>query len=221
MEEIVGNLLPEGASGARIWHIEPGHVSRRTAIRYMGELRKAQVVDRFEELRSGAPVYTYRLADWAASYVRLMGLMGIMGSEGGRHKRLYYETLILKLMYENPGHVMFFNSIESALYRDPHIIDPGPVRMLNERQLYEYLLDLLKNELIVSPSLLSIDFKVVSDWAMLRSILAMRNNHAAVSFTLWGKALSLLGPAARESGKFPMYYKDSAGKVYLWIEWLT
>src|SRR5271169_3577589 len=101
--------MPEGARGARIWHVQPGDVSRRTAIRYMSELRKAQVVDRFEEERFGAPVYTYRLADWAASYVTLRGPRGIMGSGGGRHKRLYYETLILKLIYENPSHVMFLN----------------------------------------------------------------------------------------------------------------
>ncbi len=218
IEEIVGSLLPEGARGARIWHLQPGSVSRRTAIRYMSELRKAQVVDRFEEFRSGAPVYTYRLADWAASYVRLGGTTGIMGSEGGRYERLYYETLIMKLIYENPRRVMFANSIESALYRNPRIIDPGPVRLLTERQVYEYLLELIKNGLITSPILRHMDIGVLSSWTTLRFALSLHEGEGDAWFTLWGKALGLLGPSAKESGKFPMYYRDSSGKLHLWVE---
>jgi hypothetical protein len=166
----------------------------------------------------GAPVYTYRLADWAASYARLRGPRGIMGSEGGRHKRLYYETLILKLIYENPRHVMSVNSIESALYRNPRIIDPGPVRLLTERQVYEYLLELIKNGLIISPILRRKGIGVLSSWTTLRFALSLHEGEGDVWFTLWGKALSLLGPSAQESGKFPMYYKDSSGKLHLWAE---
>jgi hypothetical protein len=172
-----------GARGARIWHLEPDNVSRRTAIRYMRELRKAQVVDRFEEARFGGPVYSYRLADWATSYVEIRGSKGVIGAEGRKHKRLYYETLILKLIYESPRHVMFANSIESVLYRNPRIINPGTVRMLTERQVYEYLLELIKNDLIVSPSLRGIDFKMVSGWTGLRLAISMRD-HEGVWFTL-------------------------------------
>ena len=218
IDEIVGSLLPEGARGARIWYVQPDNVSRRTAIRYMSELRKAQVVDRFEEERFGAPVYTYRLADWAASYVTLRGPRGISGSEGRRYKRLYYETLILKLIYENPGHVIFFDSIESALYRNPRIINPGPVRILTEGQVYEYLLELIKNELIISPSLRGIDIKMMPRWTMLRFVLSLRGRDDGVWFTIWGKALSLRGPSAETSGKFPLYYKDLGGKLHLWVE---
>jgi hypothetical protein len=218
IEGIVGSLLPEGTRGARIWHVQPDDVSRRTAIRYMSELRKAQVVDRFEEMRLGAPVYTYRLADWATSYVTLRGPKGIMGSEGRQYKRLYYETLILKLIYENPKHVMFSNSIESALYRNPRIINPGQVRILTEGQVYEYLLELVKNGLIISPILRRMGIGVLSSWTTLRFALTLHEGEGDVWFTLWGKALSLLEPSAQQSGRFPMYYKDSTGKLHLWVE---
>ena len=88
---------------------------------------------------------------------------------------------------------MFFNRIESALYRNPRIINPGPVRILTEGQVYEYLLELIKNELIISPSLRGIDIKMMPRWTMLRFVLSLRGRDDGVWFTLWGKALSLLG----------------------------
>src|SRR5208282_5813880 len=117
------------------------------------------------------------------------------GSGGSQHKRLYYETLIMKLIYESPRRVMFVNSIESALYRNPRIIDPGPVRLLTERQVYEYLLELIKNGLIISPILRHMGTGVLSSWTTLRFALSLHEGEDDAWFTLWGKALSWLGPS--------------------------
>jgi len=82
--------------------------------------------------------------------------------------RLYYQALILRLIYEDPKRIRYAASFESAVYRDPHLSDPGPVRILTERQFYEYLLELIKGELIISLALQGKVIELTSTWAVLR-----------------------------------------------------
>jgi len=119
LEEIVGRLLSAGSRGARVWDVQPDNVSRRTAIRYMNELRKRQVVVRVVDDALPAPVFAYRLAEWAGSYAQVRGPNGIMGSEGRRHFRLYHQTMLLRLIHQNPSRMMTAAEMMSALYRNP------------------------------------------------------------------------------------------------------
>ena len=218
LEEIVGRLLTAGSGGARVWDIQPEDVSRRTAIRYMNELRKRQVVDRFVDEQLPAPVFAYRLAEWAASYAQIRGPKGIMGSEGRRYERLYYETLILKLIHEDSKRMTNANSLKWALYRDPHRLDPGPVCMLTERQLYEYLLELIKNQLIIPLGERGRVLETISNWKGLRFFFEDLENGNDTWFILSNKVLVWLGPEAHASREFPLYYRNLSGRVHLWVE---
>jgi len=218
LEEIVGRLLAAGSGGARVWDIQPEDVSRRTAIRYMNELRERQVVDRFVDDQLPAPVFAYRLAEWAASYARIRGPRGIMGSEGRRYMRLYYETLILKLIHEHSKRLTSAASLRSDLYRDPHRLDPGPVRMLTERQFYECLLELIKNEVIIPLSQRGRVLEAISNWTGLRFFFEELENWNDTWFILSKKVLAWLGPEARAGREFPLYYRNVGGKVHLWVE---
>jgi hypothetical protein len=218
LEEIVGRLLAAGSGGARVGDVQPEDVSRRTAIRYMNELRTKQAVDRFVDDRLPAPIFAYRLAEWAASYARIRGSRGIMGPEGRRYMRLYYETLILKLVHEHSERLTTAASLRWALYRDPHWLDPGPVRMLTERQLYEYLLELIKNQLVIPLGQRGRVLETISDWKGLRFFFEDLENRNDTWFILSNKVLVWLGPSARVGGEFPLYYRNLSGKVHLWVE---
>jgi hypothetical protein len=216
LQDVVDTLFPAGKGGARIRWLHPTGVVKRTAIRYMNELRRRQIVQRFVDQWLPPPVYAYRLTEWADSCVRMRGSREVLGASGRRYMRLYYENLMLKLTYELRAPQDLWR-LESALrpYSHPQESDEA-VRILTERQFYEYLLELGRNDLIFVEGHENRMLLTLPSWTMFRALIRQRDLRLHLSL----KAYGIIAREGRsESIEFPFYHWDPRdNKVHLWVE---
>jgi hypothetical protein len=217
LQEVVDTLFSAGKGGARIRDLHPAGVVERTAIRYMNELRRRQVVQRFVDWRLPAPVYAYRLTEWADSCARTRSSRDVLGSPGRRYMRLYFENLMLKLTYELRA-PQNLRRLEWQLrpYRHPQESDEA-VRILTERQFYECLLELGRNDLIATEGYENRMLLMLPRWTWLRA-LVRKPEDVWLHLSLKAYVMVARHEAAGNEG-FPFYYRDPRdNKVHLWVE---
>jgi hypothetical protein len=215
LEQMVNSLLEAGGRGVRIWDIEPRGVSRRTSIRYVNELRKKKVVARFVDEKLPAPVYAYRLTQWARSCAEMKGPRYVFGSKARRYMELYYETLMLKLIWEKKGQ-MYIAELRSVVCQ--WMDSEDPVQILSERQFYASLFELLKNDLVFLQDMPETFLQSIRSWTPLRFLISMRERPWLLPSL---KVFSLIGSPFEPGRSFPFYYRVGGNGIHPWVEWLV